>query len=160
MITRAIRAIEPHKRRRRSGTRLVEVGHGGALHEAERFCDAAGARSVHLLQEEQVRVAQFVDLGEEPVDVPGGKVGFNDIAPVPDHTSTIQVWNYTVDAQVSRVALDTCKIMSAWARADQGWPYMTSVYIHTTSRNYEFTFFSPDPSSTLVKQVLDSIALA
>jgi hypothetical protein len=83
-----------------------------------------------------------------------------EIAPVPDHTSTIQVWNYTVNAQVSRVALDTCKIMSAWARADQGWPYMTSVYIHTTSRNYEFTFFSPDPSSTLVKQVLDSIALA
>jgi hypothetical protein len=83
-----------------------------------------------------------------------------DIAPVPDHSNTIQVWSYTVNAQVSRVALDTCKIMSAWARADQGWPYMTSVYIHTTGRNYQFTFFSPDPNSALVKQVLDSVALS
>ena len=82
-----------------------------------------------------------------------------DLAPVADHTSTIQVWSYTVNAQVSRVALDTCKIMSAWARADQGWPYMTSVYIHTAGRSYQFTFFSPDPSSALVKQVLDSVAL-
>jgi hypothetical protein len=43
---------------------------------------------------------------------------------------------------------------------DQGWPYMTSVYIHTSGRNYEFTFFSPDPNSALVNQVLNSIALS
>jgi uncharacterized protein YgiM (DUF1202 family) len=83
-----------------------------------------------------------------------------DIAPIADHSSTIQVWSYTVNAQVSRVALDTCKVMSAWARPDQGWPYMTSVYVHTAGRNYQFTFFSPDPKSALVKQVLDSIALS
>lgn len=83
-----------------------------------------------------------------------------DVAPVADHTATIQVWNYTVNEQVSRVALDTCKVVSAWARHDQGWPYETSVYVHTSSRSYDFTFFSPDPNSALVNQVLNSIALS
>ena len=83
-----------------------------------------------------------------------------DQGPVADHSASIVVWSYTVSEQVARVALDTCKVASAWARADQGWPYMTSVYVHTSGRNYEFTFFSPDPNSALVKQVLDSVALS
>jgi uncharacterized protein YgiM (DUF1202 family) len=84
-----------------------------------------------------------------------------DIAPVPDHTATIEVWSVNpVTEQVSRVALDTCKVTSAWARPDQGWPYMTSVYVHTKGRNYQFTFFTTDPNSTLVKQVLASVALS
>jgi hypothetical protein len=84
-----------------------------------------------------------------------------DIAPVADHTATIQVWSYTpLTEQVSRVALDSCKVASAWARPDQGWPFMTAVYVHTKARNYQFTFFTADPSSTLVKQVLDSVALS
>ncbi|HEY9288647.1 MAG TPA: SH3 domain-containing protein, partial [Candidatus Dormibacteraeota bacterium] len=83
-----------------------------------------------------------------------------DLAPISDHVATIQVWNYTVNEQVSRVALDTCKVMSAWARADQGWPYETSVYIHTSGRNYEFTFFTPDANSALAAQVLNSVALS
>ena len=83
-----------------------------------------------------------------------------DLAPVADHTGTIQVWSYTLTEQVSRVALDTCKVTSAWARPDQGWPYASSVYIHTTARNYLFTFLTPDASSLLVKQVLDSVALS
>jgi uncharacterized protein YgiM (DUF1202 family) len=83
-----------------------------------------------------------------------------DLAPVADHSATIQVWNYTVNERVSRVALDTCKVSSAWARPDQGWPYMTAVYVHTSGRNYQFSFFSPDPSSTMVKQILDSVALS
>jgi len=82
-----------------------------------------------------------------------------DVAPVADHAATIQVWNYTVNEQVSRVALDTCKVMSAWARPDVGWPYESSVYVHTSGRSYQFTFFSPDPNSALVSQVLNSIAL-
>ena len=83
-----------------------------------------------------------------------------DLAPVADHSASIQVWSYTVTEQVSRVALDTCKVTSAWARPDQGWPYTSSVYIHTTARNYLFTFLTPDASSMLVKQVLDSVALS
>jgi Bacterial SH3 domain len=83
-----------------------------------------------------------------------------DLAPVADHKATIQVWNYTVTEQVSRVALDSCKVTSAWARPDQGWPYMTAVYIHTSGRNYQFSFFSVDPSAAVVKQVLDSVALS
>jgi hypothetical protein len=83
-----------------------------------------------------------------------------DLAPISDHVATIQVWNYTVNEQVSRVALDTCKVMSAWARPDQGWPYETSVYVHTSSRNYEFTFFTPDANSALVSQILNSVALS
>jgi uncharacterized protein YgiM (DUF1202 family) len=83
-----------------------------------------------------------------------------DLAPIADHTATIQVWNYTVNEQVSRVALDTCKVMSAWARPDLGWPYESSVYVHTSGRNYQFTFFSPDPKSALVTQVLNSIAMS
>ena len=83
-----------------------------------------------------------------------------DLAPVNDHSATIQVWNYTVNEAVARVALDTCKVTSAWARPDQGWPYVTQVYVHTSGRNYQFTFFSPDPNSALVKQVLDSVALS
>ena len=83
-----------------------------------------------------------------------------DLAPLADHTATIQVWSYTVAEQVSRVALDTCKVTSAWARPDQGWPYTSSVYIHTAGRNYLFTFVTPDAGSALVKQVLDSVALS
>lgn len=84
-----------------------------------------------------------------------------DVAPVADHTTTIQVWSYTpINEQVSRVALDTCKVTSAWARPDQGWPYMSSVYVHTKGRNYEFSFFTADPNSPVVKQVLDSVALS
>ena len=84
-----------------------------------------------------------------------------DIAPVADHTTTVQVWSYTpLNEQVSRVALDTCKVTSAWARPDQGWPFMSSVYVHTKGRNYEFSFFTADPNSPAVKQVLDSVALS
>ena len=84
-----------------------------------------------------------------------------DIAPVADHTTTVQVWSYTpLNEQVSRVALDTCKVTSAWARPDQGWPFMSSVYVHTKGRNYQFSFFTADPNSPAVKQVLDSVALS
>ncbi len=83
-----------------------------------------------------------------------------DLAPVADHSATIQVWSYTVSEQVGRVALDTCRVTSAWARPDQGWPYTTSVYVHTTGRNYLFTFLTPDANSTLVKQVLESVVLS
>jgi SH3 domain-containing protein len=92
------------------------------------------------------------------LQTPGGLRA--DLAPVADHSTTIQVWSFTVQKQVSRVAVDTCKVMSAWARADQGWPYQTSVYVHTSGRNYLFTFWSGDPESSAVKQVLDSIALS
>jgi len=84
-----------------------------------------------------------------------------DVAPVADHASTVQVWSYTpINEQVSRVALDTCKVTSAWARPDQGWPFMSSVYVHTKGRNYQFSFFTADPNSPVVKQVLDSVALS
>src|SRR5216684_591767 len=84
-----------------------------------------------------------------------------DMAPVADHTTTVQVWSYTpLNEQVSRVALDTCKVTSAWARPDQGWPFMASVYVHTKGRNYQFSFFTADANSPVVKQVLDSVALS
>jgi hypothetical protein len=84
-----------------------------------------------------------------------------DIAPVADHATTVQVWSYTpITEQVFRVALDTCKVPSAWARPDQGWPFMSSVYVHTKGRNYQFSFFTADPNSPVVKQVLDSVALS
>jgi hypothetical protein len=84
-----------------------------------------------------------------------------DSAPVADHATTVQVWSYTpITEQVSRVALDTCKVTSAWARPDQGWPFMSSVYVHTKGRNYQFSFFTADPNSPVVKQVLDSVALS
>src|ERR1700686_166736 len=84
-----------------------------------------------------------------------------DMAPVSDHATTVQVWNYTpLTEQVSRVALDSCKVTSAWARPDQGWPFMSSVYVHTKGRNYQFSFFTADANSLVVKQVLDSVALS
>src|SRR5256884_515465 len=87
-----------------------------------------------------------------------------DVAPVADHTTTVQVWSYTpITEQVSRVALNTCKVTSAWARPDQGWPFMSSVYVekkYTKTHSYLFSFFSADPNSPLVKQVLDSVALS
>lgn len=84
-----------------------------------------------------------------------------DIAPVADHTAAIPVWSVNpVTEQVSRVALDTCKVTSAWARPDQGWPFMTAVYVHTKGRNYQFSFFTADANSAIVKQVLDSVALS
>jgi len=84
-----------------------------------------------------------------------------DIAPVADHTATIAVWSVNpVNEQVSRVALDTCKVNSAWARPDQGWPFMSAAYVHTKGRNYQFSFFTADANSTTVTQVLDSVALS
>jgi hypothetical protein len=84
-----------------------------------------------------------------------------DIAPVADHEGTIQVWSYSpLTEHVSRVALDTCKVTSAWARPDQGWPFMTAVYVHTKGRNYQFSFFTADPNSLAVKQVLESVSLS
>jgi len=84
-----------------------------------------------------------------------------DIAPVADHTATIAVWSVNpVNEQVSRVALDTCKVNSDWARPDQGWPFMSAAYVHTKGRNYQFSFFTADANSTTVKQVLDSVALS
>ncbi len=84
-----------------------------------------------------------------------------DMAPVADHNTTIQVWNYSpLTEHVSRVALDACKVTSAWARPDQGWPFMSSVSVHTKVRNYQFSFFTADPNSVVVKQVLDSVALS
>jgi hypothetical protein len=87
-----------------------------------------------------------------------------DMAPVADHSTTIQVWSYTpLTEQVSRVALDTCKVTSAWARPDQGWPFMAAVYIghnQTKTRSYQFSFFTADSNSPVVKQVLDSVALS
>jgi len=84
-----------------------------------------------------------------------------DMAPVADHATTVQVWNYSpLTEQVSRVALDTCKVTSAWARPDQGWPFMSSVYVHTKGRNYQFSFFTADANSPVVNQVLASVALS
>src|SRR5467141_3969928 len=84
-----------------------------------------------------------------------------DIAPVADHTTAVQVWSYTpLTEQVSRVALDTCKVTSAWARPDQGWPFMSAVYVHAKGRHYQLSFFTADPNSPAVKQVLDSVALS
>jgi hypothetical protein len=84
-----------------------------------------------------------------------------DVAPVADHTAAIAVWSVNpVTEQVSRMALDTCKVTSAWARPDQGWPFMTAVYVHTKGRNYQFSFFTADANSAVVKQVLDSVALS
>src|SRR5438477_4239091 len=83
-----------------------------------------------------------------------------DLAPLADHSATIQVWSYTVNEQVARVALDSCKVTSAWARPDQGGPHTTSVYVHTGGRNYEFTFLTPDANSAVVTQVLNSVALS
>ena len=88
-----------------------------------------------------------------------------DTAPVADHTTAVQVWSYTPrgGVQVSRVALDTCKVTSAWARPDQGWPFMSAVYVDkkfTKVRSYQFSFFTPDANSPVVKQVLDSVALS
>ena len=87
-----------------------------------------------------------------------------DMAPVADHATAVQVWNYTpLTEQVSRVALDSCKVTSAWARPDQGWPFMSAVYVDkkfTKVRSYRFSFFTPDANSPVVKQVLDSVALS
>jgi hypothetical protein len=87
-----------------------------------------------------------------------------DMAPVADHTTTVQVWSYKpLTEQVSRVALDSCRVTSAWARPDQGWPFMSAVYVdkrYTKVRSYQFSFFTADANSPVVKQVLDSVALS
>jgi len=87
-----------------------------------------------------------------------------DMAPVADHATTVQVWAYRpLTEQVSRVALDSCKVTSAWARPDQGWPFMAAVYVDkkfTKVRSYQFSFFTADSNSPVVKQVLDSVALS
>lgn len=82
------------------------------------------------------------------------------VSAVPDHTKQVQVWSYTVLEYVSRAPIDTCKVPGAGARQDGGWPYMTSVTAKSSVRTYAFTFFTPEPSSAIVEQVIGSIALS
>jgi hypothetical protein len=82
------------------------------------------------------------------------------ITPIPDHTKVVQVWSYTVLERVSRAPIDTCKVAGAGARQDAGWPYMTSVVAKSTVRAYSFTFFTQEPNSAIVEQVIESIALS
>jgi uncharacterized protein YgiM (DUF1202 family) len=84
----------------------------------------------------------------------------SDLAPVGDRAKTIEIWNYTVTEHTTRVALDTCRVTSASTRADQGWPYVTSVFVHTQSRNYLFAVYAATSNNPLVDQVLSSIALS
>jgi hypothetical protein len=83
-----------------------------------------------------------------------------DLAPVGDQTKVVQVWNYTVVKHEARVALDTCTVRSAWARPDQGWPVMTSVFVHTAQRDYRFTLFASGRNDLIVNQVLNSVSLS
>ncbi len=82
------------------------------------------------------------------------------ITPALDHTKQVQVWSYTVLEYVYRAPIDTCKLSSAGARQDGGWPYMTSVVAKSSQRAYAFTFFTQEPNSAVVQQVLDSVALS
>lgn len=84
----------------------------------------------------------------------------SDLAPVGDQAKTIELWNYTVTKHTSRVALDTCKVTSASTRADRGWPYLTSVFVHTQQRNYMFAVYTATSDNPLVDQVLSSISLS
>ena len=83
-----------------------------------------------------------------------------DLAHVGDKAKTIEVWNYTVTRHTSRVPLDTCKVASASSRADQAWPFLTSVFVHTQARNYLFAVYTPTSVDPLIDQVLNSIALS
>jgi uncharacterized protein YgiM (DUF1202 family) len=84
----------------------------------------------------------------------------SDLAPVGDQAKTIEVWNYTVTKHTTRVALDICKVASASSRTDQGWPYLTSVFVHTQARNYMFALYTATSDNPLIDQVLNSIALS
>jgi len=84
----------------------------------------------------------------------------SDLAPVGDQARTIEVWNYTVIKHTTRVGLDTCKVTSASSRADEGWPYLTSVFVHTQARNYLFAVYTATSTDPLIDQVLSSIALS
>jgi uncharacterized protein YgiM (DUF1202 family) len=83
-----------------------------------------------------------------------------DPAPIYDHNKLIQVWSYTVLERVSRVAIDRCQLRAAAARPDQGWPYMTVVTVKSSQRSYQFEFFTAEPDSAVVTQVLNSAALS
>lgn len=78
--------------------------------------------------------------------------------PVPVRTSTVQVWNYTAQEQVVRVALDPCQVQVN-GRADAGWPYQTSVVVHAGSRTYRFTLWSTTADDVRVANFLSSVAL-
>ncbi len=82
------------------------------------------------------------------------------VSAVPDHTKQVQVWSYTVLEYVARAPIDTCKVPSAGARQDGGWPYVTSVTAKSAVRTYAFTFFTQEPNSAIVEQVIESVALS
>ena len=113
---------------------------------------AAGGDAVPFLR------AQTGGLDTVSADLPA--VINPNITPVIDHTKLVQVWSYTVLERVSRAPLDSCKVPGAGARQDGGWPYVTSVVAKSSVRAYSFTFFTQEPSSTIVEQVIASIALS
>lgn len=83
-----------------------------------------------------------------------------DVRPTFDHSRQVQVWNYTSSQRVWRYALDTCRVPSAATRSDGGWPYVTSVVVRAPQRTYEFIFFTEEPESPLVAQVLASVLIS
>jgi hypothetical protein len=78
--------------------------------------------------------------------------------PIPVRTSTIQVWNYTAEEQVARVALDPCQVQVT-GRADAGWPFETTVIVRAVGRTYRFTLWSSAANDVRVANFLSSLAL-
>jgi len=82
-----------------------------------------------------------------------------DVPPVVLSTTTVSVWKFSGEEQVTHRPLDTCHFAFT-AGIGGGWGYVTAVHITTPTRAYELLFLTDTPDSPLVGQVLASLTLA
>lgn len=82
----------------------------------------------------------------------------SDMATIPVSTATVQVWNYTAQEVVVRVALDPCQVQ-VQGRRDAGWPFQTMVIVRAPGRTFRFTLWSDQANDIRVSRFLDSVAL-
>ena len=103
----------------------------------------------------------FARIQSSSTDTPGASVPAvirTDVATIPVSTATVQVWNYTAQEVVVRVALDPCQVLVR-GRADSGWPFQTTVIVRTPARTFRFTLWSDRLNDVRVSRFLDSVAL-
>lgn len=77
-----------------------------------------------------------------------------------ERSEPVSVWKYTVTKRVARASFDSCD-PTQLARARNGsWPYVTVVEVVTDVRAYQFLFATPDPDSSVVRKLIDSINIS
>jgi hypothetical protein len=73
---------------------------------------------------------------------------------------SVSVWTYMVTKRVVRASYNVCTGSVLPTRRNEAWPYVTVFMVATDSHAYHFAFTAPDPDSSVVRQIIDSINIS